>query len=68
MNGFWVRVPLILGVVLFLAGLWTKLKVADEEGIGLLVLGSLLLGVWLTQEISEWVESRRNPDDVDGGS
>jgi len=44
------------------------LKVADEEGIGLLVLGSLLLGVWLTQEISEWVESRRNPDDVDGGS
>ena len=49
---------MLLGVVLLFAGMYFKFRVADSEGTGLIVAGCIILGVWLTETIIEWTDSR----------
>ena len=53
------RIPLVLGVVLLLGGIYVKLEVAEQDGLGLIVIGSILIGVWLTQTVADWADGRR---------
>ena len=66
---FLARLPLVLGVVLLLGGIYVKLEVAEQDGLGLIVIGSILIGVWLTQTVADWADGRRKGGggDAEGG-
>ena len=53
------KVPLLLGVIFVIAGLYVKVEVAESDGVLLIGLGCLILGIWLVQFTVEWVEELR---------
>jgi len=53
------KVPLLLGVIFVIGGLYVKVKVAESDGVLLIGLGCLILGIWLVQFTVEWVEELR---------
>jgi len=59
------KVPLLIGLIAVIGGMWVKLEVEDADGILLIGIGCLLLGIWLVQFVTEWMDELRKPPPPD---